>query len=106
MFIMKTCFSILIIAIALSACKKEDVPAQERVRAVKSMRVTSVKAGTIRTLAGVVKSSEKSTLSFRVGGRISEVLVHNGDLVTKGQVLARLEDKEYRLQVRSAQAQA
>lgn len=104
MFPMKVCFFILMTAIALTACKKEDAPDQERIRAVKTMRVTSVEAGTTRTLAGVVKSSEKSTLSFRVGGRISEVLVNNGDLVTKGQVLARLEDAEYRLQVHSAQA--
>lgn len=104
MFIMKVCFFILMTAIALTACKKEDAPDQERIRAVKTMRVTSVEAGTTRTLAGVVKSSEKSTLSFRVGGRISDVLINNGDLVTKGQVLARLEDTEYRLQVHSAQA--
>lgn len=104
MFTMKVCFFILMTAIALTACKKEDAPDQERIRAVKTMRVTSVEAGTTRTLAGVVKSSEKSTLSFRVGGRISEVLINNGDLVTKGQVLARLEDTEYRLQVHSAQA--
>ena len=32
------------------------------------------------------------------------MLINNGDLVTKGQVLARLEDTEYRLQVLSAQA--
>jgi RND family efflux transporter MFP subunit len=101
---MKVYFFILITAIALTSCKKEDATDQERIRAVKTMQVSSVEAGTTRTLAGVVKSSEISTLSFRVGGRISEVLVNNGDLVTKGQVLARLEDTEYRLQVHSAQA--
>ena len=101
---MKTYIVYLLAAIALTACKKQEAPPPEQVRAVKTMRVTAVESGTTRTLAGVVKSSEKSTLSFRVSGRILEVLVNNGDLVTKGQVLARLEDTEYLLQVRSAQA--
>jgi RND family efflux transporter MFP subunit len=101
---MKPDIVFLLAAIALTACKQQEAPLPEQVRAVKTMQVTAVESGTTRTLAGIVNSSEKSTLSFRVGGRISEVLVNNGDLVTKGQVLARLEDTEYRLQVHSAQA--
>ena len=101
---MKPDIVFLLAAIALTACKQQEAPPPEQVRAVKTMQVTAVESGTTRTLAGIVNSSEKSTLSFRVGGRISEVLVNNGDLVTKGQVLARLEDTEYRLQVHSAQA--
>jgi HlyD family secretion protein len=43
-------------------------------------------------------------VSFKMGGRISEIYVKEGDRVKKGQLLARLESKE--LQDKAAQAQA
>jgi HlyD family secretion protein len=43
-------------------------------------------------------------VSFKIGGRISEIYVKEGDRVKKGQLLARLESKE--LQDKAAQAQA
>jgi HlyD family secretion protein len=43
-------------------------------------------------------------VSFKIGGRISEIYVKEGDHVKKGQLLARLESKE--LQDKAAQAQA
>lgn len=102
---MKPCIALLIASIALTACKEKEAPPQERVRAVKTIQLSSVAVSTTRTLAGIVKSSQESTLSFRVGGRVADVLVHNGDSVKKDQVLARLERKDYRLSVRRAQAQ-
>ncbi|MBP1155366.1 MULTISPECIES: HlyD family efflux transporter periplasmic adaptor subunit [unclassified Paenibacillus] len=42
--------------------------------------------------------------SFKLGGRITEILVHEGDTVKKGQVLARLQSSE--LEAKVAQANA
>ncbi|ALS22584.1 HlyD family secretion protein [Paenibacillus naphthalenovorans] len=42
--------------------------------------------------------------SFKLGGRITEILVHEGDTVQKGQVLARLQSSE--LEAKLAQADA
>jgi HlyD family secretion protein len=44
------------------------------------------------------------SLGFRVGGRISELAVDEGDAVKAGDVLARLDDAPYRLQVDVAEA--
>ena len=43
-------------------------------------------------------------VAARTAGVIRDVLVHEGDEVKKGQVLARLEDDEPRLQAASAEA--
>jgi HlyD family secretion protein len=43
-------------------------------------------------------------VAARTAGVIHDVYVHEGDQVTKGQILARLEDDEPRLQAASAQA--
>lgn len=42
--------------------------------------------------------------SFKIGGRITEVLVEEGDSVKKGQVIARLESKELENKVAQAEA--
>jgi len=44
-------------------------------------------------------------LGFRVGGRVSEMLVDEGDRVETGQLLARLDDRTYADAVRAAEAQ-
>ena len=45
-------------------------------------------------------------LSFITAGRISEVLVKPGDLIKKGQLLARLDDGPERIQARQFKVQA
>jgi HlyD family secretion protein len=44
-------------------------------------------------------------VAARTAGVVQEVLVHEGDEVKKGQVLARLEDEQPRLQAQEAQAE-
>jgi RND family efflux transporter MFP subunit len=46
------------------------------------------------------------TLSFVVPGRLAEVLVKEGDLVKKDQLLGRLDDKPERIQAQQLKAQA
>ncbi|MEJ2470206.1 MAG: secretion protein HlyD [Desulfuromonadales bacterium] len=47
----------------------------------------------------------KVDLGFRVGGRLSEVCCEEGDRVTAGQVVARLDDVPYRDELNMARAQ-
>ncbi|MBU4262793.1 MAG: secretion protein HlyD [Proteobacteria bacterium] len=47
----------------------------------------------------------KADLGFRVGGRIAEVLVEEGDRVQPGQLLARLDKTPYQDELNLAQAQ-
>jgi HlyD family secretion protein len=53
---------------------------------------------------GTLEAHYKSTVSPRISGRLQEVLADMGDVVTAGQVLARLDDVELRPQVEMAEA--
>lgn len=62
------------------------------VTSVKMMTVTPIKGYTVtRRFAGQVEAGAQTDLGFELGGRITEVLVDEGDLVAAGDVLARLD---------------
>ncbi|MGH7504047.1 MAG: efflux RND transporter periplasmic adaptor subunit [Longimicrobiales bacterium] len=54
--------------------------------------------------AGTVEATE-ADIGFQTGGRISEVLVAEGDRITAGQVLARLDQAELGARLSAAEAQ-
>jgi RND family efflux transporter MFP subunit len=92
-------------ALILTACgKKEEPPTVERIRAIKTYTVKETKAGHIRKFSGVVEAADKSSISFEVSGNVQEVRVNVGDKVTKGQVLAVLDTRTYKLNVEAAEA--
>jgi HlyD family secretion protein len=53
---------------------------------------------------GTLDARLKATLSPKIQGRLAEVLVDQGDGISRGQVLARLDDGELRQQVEVADA--
>ncbi len=53
---------------------------------------------------GTLEAHVKATVSSKISGRISEVLVDQGDTVQEGQLLLRLDDEELRQQVAIAEA--
>ena len=101
---MKKRFLLLIPVLLISACKEEAVSVEDPIRPVNTMTITEGSKANSRQISGAVKSADESTLSFRVGGRVATVDVKIGDRITKGQTLATLEKKEYKLAVQTAQA--
>lgn len=53
-------------------------------------------------LSGTVSSNGQVQLAFQLSGKVTEVLVEEGDHVRKGQVLARLDDRVYQAQRKQA----
>ncbi len=53
---------------------------------------------------GTLEAHVKVTISSKIGGRITEVLVDQGDQVKAGQVLVRLDDADFKRQVETEQA--
>ncbi|MBB94172.1 MAG: efflux transporter periplasmic adaptor subunit [Rhodobacteraceae bacterium] len=56
-------------------------------------------------LIGEITAPETVQASFRVGGRLTEVLVQTGDKVERGAVLARIEKVQQEQELRAAEAQ-
>ena len=98
-------FSVLVVFLTLSACAEEPPQPTERIRAIKTVTVADRAPGIPRKFPGVVEAADTSALSFEVSGNVQEVRVNVGDAVKKGQVLAVLDKRDFRLQVESAQAE-
>jgi RND family efflux transporter MFP subunit len=74
-------------------------------RPVQVQRVTFALINENRDFAGVVRARYEPDLGFRVAGKIVARLVDAGDRVRVGDVVARLDPRDYRLQVESAEAE-
>jgi len=102
--ILLSSFVLLPFLFVLQGCEQEK-ESPEILQAVKYLTLS--KTGNIRSrsLSGVVKSSDESDLSFRVGGLLQDIKVKEGESVTKGTVLAVLDPKDYKLNVDEKRAE-
>lgn len=96
--------SVLAAAAMLSACSKKDT-APEPVRAVKLLTVGQSQLESVQEYSGDVRARVESRLGFRVGGKIIKREVELGQHVRAGQVLARLDARDYALSADAARAQ-
>lgn len=88
-----------------SGCSDQDKPTQQVARPVKVFRIEQSAAAGARSYAGEVRARIETPLSFRVAGKLLERKVDVGDQVRKGQLLAILDDNDYRLAVQGLKAQ-
>ncbi len=65
---------------------------------------TSSEAGAVLQATGYITARRLATVSAQITGTLTEVLIEEGDHVTKGQVLARLDDSGYRASLDAAKA--
>ncbi len=96
-----------VILLPFSACgKKEEPVKKEVVRPVKTMVIKAGIGPGIHKFAGVVRGSRRSELSFKVSGPLVELPVDEGQEVKKGQLIARIEPRDFELAVKEAKARA
>jgi RND family efflux transporter MFP subunit len=87
----------------LTACSHE--PAAEVLRPVRTVEVRYGEAREAHRYVGTVQSRHEVEQAFRVGGKVVERRVDVGDVVREGDVLAVLDDNDYRLAVLAAEQQ-
>jgi len=84
--------------LALVACSEGGQSTPPPVsRPVKLFVVEGSSADSVRTFPGRVDAAQRAELSFRVPGRVKEILVKEGSAVRQGQVLARLDPSDYEI---------
>ena len=105
----KSILAILILmgaSLTLVACSESTAQKPLNKTAV-NVEVTVIKEITGKqeiSYSGTIEESESVSLSFAVLGRISKVLISEGDMVQEGQLLAELDDQIYRSTYEMAQA--
>lgn len=66
--------------------------------------ITPAQGAQLLVATGYVVPQRKANISPRIGGRVAKIFVEDGTVVKAGQVIAVLEDADYRAQVAQAQA--
>jgi RND family efflux transporter MFP subunit len=96
---------VLTAALVLTGCQAETAPLAKVERPVQVQRVAFENGAAAREFVGVVRARYETDLGFRVSGKIVERGVNVGDRVRVGDVIARLDPQDLRLQVESAEAE-
>ena len=100
---MKKAMIILASAIVLGSCTGEKK--EVAVHSVMTVQPQAVGGQLMKQFAGQVKEQADVNLGFKTAGQIVRIYVKEGQHVSKGQLLAQLDDKDYQLGVKAAQAQ-
>ncbi len=79
--------------------QEQDTAPPEIVRPVETFVIPEPETGGIRRFSARVEAQNRADVSFRVPGKIMDLLVVEGDRVDKGAVIARLDPTEYQLVV-------
>jgi len=97
--------TILVVPIAalLSACTSK--PAPEALRSVRTAEIRYDKTQETNRYVGTVQSRHEVNEAFRVGGKVVQRKVDVGQKVRQGDVLAVLDDADYRLAEEAARQQ-
>jgi RND family efflux transporter MFP subunit len=97
-----TAFALLLV---LAGCEANTAPATKTERPVQVQRVLFANGDATREFVGTVRARYETDLGFRVAGKIVTRLVNVGDRVRAGDLVARLDPEDLRLQVESAEAE-
>lgn len=86
----------LAVAVMLSACSP-DQPTAQAPRPVHTAEISYDNARDINRYVGTVQSRHEVDQAFRVGGKVAQRKVEVGQFVREGDILAVLDDADYRL---------
>jgi RND family efflux transporter MFP subunit len=95
--------AVLLTALLFGCSKPPRAP--EVIRPVRAVRAGDVSTLDGRWFPGKAQATQEVNLSFRVSGPLVEFPVIVGDRVTPGQVLARIDPRDFQVKLRNADAQ-
>lgn len=85
--------------------KRQEAELPRVARPVKTMVVAAAGSGGERVFPGKVTASQKVNLAFRVSGQIVELPVVKGNYVPQGTLLARLDPRDFEVQLANAKSE-
>ncbi len=71
---------------------------------IKPVKMGVAQSTVSNTRAGTIKACQRSSLSMRIGGRVSELYVNEGDVVEKDQLLLQLWNNDQKAYLSQAQS--
>ena len=94
---MKTKYILVFLLLFIfTACKKDTE--EEVIRAVKIQEINSMQDENFNIdFPAQISSTQKTVLAFKYAGKIKSINFESGDFVKKGQVIATIDDKDYKV---------
>ena len=99
----KNLLFLLFCALTIVACRNSAE--QPLVKTVKVVKPECLGMEADKQFSGIVKEARDVNVGFKTGGQIERIYVKEGDYVRKGQLIAMLDTKDYRLGVEASQIQ-
>ena len=100
-----TAIYLLSTLLLITACdEKQTAQTEEPLRPVRTIVASATDGITGRDFPGIVIAENKADLSFRVAGKLKELLIKEGDKVKRGQILARLDQTDFKIALEDKQA--
>ncbi len=100
---MKILLPVLTFLLFFSSCDKKEGQ-KDPIRPVITEEVGLISKAPPLYFSGFSKSEKFINTSFRVGGKIERIPIKVGDSIKKGQLIAKLDDTDYLLEMQDAKA--
>jgi RND family efflux transporter MFP subunit len=101
---MRKILALVVGAIIFIGCGHEKTTDEKPIKYVKTQKILHSNNLKEYIFNGKIKEKSDVMLSFRVGGPLSSMKVKVGDYVKKGDVIATIDKRDYKLQLQSAKA--
>jgi len=99
-----TVLLVLLAVLLLQGCEQEVVEKKEVIRPVRTTIIAEVAQQSETRFPGRIEPVEKVALSFQVPGALIELPVIKGQDVKKGELLARIDPRDYQSNVKASEA--
>ena len=98
-------FHFFIVSLFLIACGNTQKGTEGEPQYVKTAQAKRISDAAELSYPGKTKSSEEVNVAFRVSGPIQKVFVNEGQFVSKGQLIAQMDPRDYEVQLAATQAE-
>jgi len=104
-FINRNIILLAVVASVLSGCGQPELDQTKKpLRPVRTMTVSVPDLSRTYEFTAVVDAARKADLSFKVAGELIEFNVNQGEKVVKGQVIAKLSGRDFKVQLQDVQS--
>lgn len=92
------------LAVLLSGCQTSEPPAEVVIRPIRAMKVGNLEALEQRSFPGRAQAAQEVDLSFRIEGPLIARPVRVGNEVETGDLIARIDPRDFEVRLRTAEA--
>lgn len=78
---------------------------EQHLRFVETARPVEVADSVKQTFSGIIEEAHQTNLAFKIAGQIKSITVSEGQRVSKGQLMAALDDADYKLEKEAVEIQ-